>query len=78
MQEYQDLAARVAVEDVVVRLFVSTDERDWPALEACFTTPFTLDMTSMVGGSKAQLTFVPEPSCHREPPWANMRSAWTT
>jgi 3-phenylpropionate/cinnamic acid dioxygenase small subunit len=56
MQEYPDLAARAAVEDVVVRLFVATDERDWPALEACFTTPFTLDMTSMVGGSPTQLT----------------------
>jgi len=56
MQPNQDLATRVAIEDTVVRLFVATDERNWPALEACFTTPFTLDMTSMVGGSPAQLT----------------------
>jgi hypothetical protein len=56
MQPNQDLATRVAIEDAVVRLFVATDERNWPALEACFTTPFTLDMTSMVGGSPAQLT----------------------
>jgi hypothetical protein len=56
MQDLQDIAARVAVEDAVVRLFVATDERDWPALEACFTAPFTLDMTSMVGGSATQIT----------------------
>jgi hypothetical protein len=56
MQQDLDIAARLAVEDTVVRLFVATDERDWPALEACFTTPFTLDMTSMVGGSPTQLT----------------------
>ena len=56
MQDLQGIAARMAVEDVVVRLFVATDERDWPTLEACFTTPFTLDMTSMVGGSPTQIT----------------------
>jgi hypothetical protein len=56
MQEHQDIAARLAVEDAVVRLFVATDERNWPALEACFTTPFTLDMTSMAGGSPSQIT----------------------
>jgi SnoaL-like domain len=56
MHSIQDLATRLAIEDAVVRLFVATDERNWPALEACFTTPFTLDMTSMVGGSPAQLT----------------------
>ena len=56
MQELEQIAARLAVEDVVVRLFVSTDERNWPALEACFTTPFTLDMTSMAGGAPTQLT----------------------
>jgi hypothetical protein len=56
MQSNQDIATRVAIEDTVVRLFVATDERNWPALEACFTTPFTLDMTSMVGGSPTQIT----------------------
>lgn len=51
-----DLATRLAVEDVVVQMFVATDERDWPALENCFTSPFTLDMTSMVGGAPAEMT----------------------
>ena len=52
----EDVASRLAVEDAVVRMFVATDERDWPALEACFTDPFTLDMTSLAGGSPATTT----------------------
>lgn len=51
-----DLAARVAVEDAVVQMFVATDERNWSLLEDCFTSPFTLDMTSMVGGTPSELT----------------------
>jgi hypothetical protein len=51
-----DLAARRAVEDAVVRMFVATDERDWPTLEDCFTSPFTLDMTSMTGGEPTTMT----------------------
>jgi hypothetical protein len=49
------LAVRVAIEDAVVRMFVATDERDWPVLEDCFTNPFTLDMTSMVGGTPTEM-----------------------
>ena len=52
----EELATRVEVEDQVVRMFVATDERDWPALEACFTDPFVLDMTSMLGGSPSTPT----------------------
>jgi hypothetical protein len=52
----EDLALRQAVEDTVIRMFVATDERNWPALEACFTNPFKLDMTSMVGGSPVTMT----------------------
>ncbi len=50
------LFARQAVEDAVIRMFVATDERDWPTLEGCFTDPFTLDMTSMVGGVPALMS----------------------
>ncbi len=49
-------AARLAVEDAVVQMFVATDERNWPLLEDCFSSPFTLDMTSMVGGVPSELT----------------------
>jgi hypothetical protein len=52
----EDLAPRLAVEDVVVRMFVATDERDWETLEACFTNPLTLDMTSMAGGTPTVMT----------------------
>ena len=51
-----DLALRLDVEDAVVRMFVATDERDWATLEDCFTNPFTLDMTSLVGGTPTALT----------------------
>jgi hypothetical protein len=50
------LVTRLAVEDAVVRMFVATDERDWPALRGCFTDPFILDMTSMVGGAPASMS----------------------
>ena len=52
----QDLVVRRQLEDAVIRLFVATDERDWPAVESCFADPFILDMTSMVGGSPATMT----------------------
>jgi hypothetical protein len=50
------VVARLAVQDAVIRMFVATDERDWPTLESCFTDPFTLDMTSMAGGVPATVT----------------------
>jgi len=52
----QDLVTRQEVEEVVVRMFVATDERDWSTLKTCFSAPFVLDMTSMVGGSPAIMT----------------------
>jgi hypothetical protein len=49
-------ARHQAVEDAVVRMFVATDERDWPTVQDCFTNPLILDMTSMVGGAPVVLT----------------------
>ena len=54
--DQSNIAQRVAVEDAVVRMFVATDEHDWPTLESCFTDPFVLDMTSMAGGQPATMT----------------------
>ena len=54
--EIANIQTRLAVEDAVVRMFVATDERDWATLQECFSSPFTLDMTSMVGGNPAVLT----------------------
>jgi hypothetical protein len=56
MPAVPSLATRIAVEDAVVRMFVATDERDWDALKDSFTDPFTLDMTSMIGGEPIQMT----------------------
>src|SRR4029453_6496377 len=56
MPATQDLAARQEVEDVVVRMFVATDERDWTTLESCFADPFLLDMTSLTGASPSEVS----------------------
>lgn len=53
---HEHLVSRQQVEDAVIRMFVATDERDWPAVESCFADPFVLDMTSMAGGSPATMT----------------------
>ncbi len=52
----EDLVSRREVEDAIIRMFVATDERDWPTVESCFTEPFILDMTSMVGGHPVTMT----------------------
>ena len=51
-----DPAVRARVEDTVIRMFVATDERDWQAVQACFTDPFTLDMSSLAGGAPASVS----------------------
>ena len=45
---------RQAIESVIVRLFVSTDRRDWPAVESCFAPLVDFDMTSLAGGEPAK------------------------
>ena len=53
--------ARALVEEknvikTVDRLFVSTDNRDWESVKACFADEFVLDVTSMVGGEPNKMT----------------------
>ncbi len=36
--------------DAVTRLFISTDNRDWPAVAALFAPDVLFDMTSITGG----------------------------
>jgi hypothetical protein len=43
------------VENVVVRLFVATDRRDWASVEECLADMVILDMTSMAGGEPLHL-----------------------
>lgn len=49
------LIERQAVEDVVVRLFVGTDRRDWAAVEECLADMVLFDMTSVAGGEPLHL-----------------------
>ena len=48
------LEEKAAIE-TVNRLFVSTDNRDWEGVKACFADEVVLDMTSMVGGEPSKL-----------------------
>jgi len=47
---------RVSVEEVVTRLFIETDRRDWGAVQACFGPSVLFDMTSIAGGRPATLS----------------------
>ena len=42
--------------EVMTRLFVGTDKRDWHAVQACFAERVHFDMTSLAGGEPATLT----------------------
>ncbi len=52
----EKLIERQKIEDTVVRLFVSTDRRDWASVKACLADEVTLDMTSLAGGEPLRLT----------------------
>ncbi len=42
--------------DVITRLFVGTDRRDWEMVMNCFERHVLFDMTSLAGGEAATLT----------------------
>jgi 3-phenylpropionate/cinnamic acid dioxygenase small subunit len=50
-----DLLERDAVEQAIIRLFVSTDNRDWAAVEDCFTESVAFDMSSTGAGPPAEV-----------------------
>ena len=50
-----DLATERDIMDCVVRLFVSTDTRDWAGVRACLTDTVHFDMTSVAGGEPADV-----------------------
>ena len=56
MSTYRNLVEKENVKDVVNRLFVSTDHRDWAAVKQVFAPEVVFDMTSMVGGDPVTLT----------------------
>jgi SnoaL-like protein len=51
----QQLIDERDVRDVVTKVFVGTDRRDWKLVEDCLSDPVTLDMTSVAGGAPARL-----------------------
>ena len=56
MNDLETLIAKDRIVDVVNSLFVSTDQRDWSAVRACFAERVHFDMTSLAGGEPAELT----------------------
>jgi hypothetical protein len=44
------------IQEVITRLFVGTDRRDWTAVRRCFAATVLFDMTSLAGGTPASLT----------------------
>ena len=53
---YHELMEREKVKEVVTRLFISTDNRDWDTVSRLFAAEVLFDMTSMAGGEPVKLT----------------------
>jgi hypothetical protein len=47
--DLQELIDREAVRETAIRLFVSTDRRDWTAVQDCFAPDVHFDMSSLTG-----------------------------
>ncbi|MGA2666228.1 MAG: nuclear transport factor 2 family protein [Nitrososphaerales archaeon] len=47
--QVDDVADRLEVADTITRLFVNTDERNWPAVTDCFAQRVLFDMASLTG-----------------------------
>jgi hypothetical protein len=57
MADRRDIAAEaLRIQDVITRLFVGTDRRDWAAVRRCFEPTVHFDMTSLAGGTASSLT----------------------
>jgi len=52
----RDLLERDAIAKVLNRLFLATDQRDWPRVRECFAESVHFDMTSLAGGQPARLS----------------------
>ena len=46
----RDLADKDAIADVIHRLFIGTDNRDWATVESCLAATVRFDMSSLGGG----------------------------
>ncbi len=54
--ELQALIDKDRIRQVITTLFVRTDQRDWPAVRACFAPRVHFDMTSLAGGQPATMS----------------------
>ena len=56
MVTYGHLMEKDKVKEVVNRLFISTDNRDWATVKQLFAADVSFDVTSMVGGDPVTLS----------------------
>ena len=56
MTDLSTLVAKDQIADCIHRLFVATDRRDWPTVRGCFAEVVRFDMTSLTGGTPADLS----------------------
>jgi len=54
--QYRMLVEKDKIIEVINRLFISTDNRDWLKVKSCFSSEVLFDMTSMAGGEPVTLT----------------------
>ena len=55
------LVAKDAIVDVITRLFIATDERDWAAARACLAPTLHVDMSSAGAGPAGRAAGAPGP-----------------
>lgn len=54
--QYKISLEKEAVIAAINQLFISTDNRDWEKVKACFAPEVMFDMTSMAGGEPTKMT----------------------
>jgi hypothetical protein len=54
--ELNNLLERTRMTDVITRLFVGTDNRDWETVKACFAPTVRFDMSSLGAGEAQDLS----------------------
>jgi hypothetical protein len=53
--EIMSASDRLDIIDCINRLFISTDTRDWEAVQRCFHDPVTIDMSSVGAGAAREM-----------------------
>ena len=55
-EELETLLDRVQIIETINKLFIDTDNRDWPRVRRCFTADVLFDMSSLGGGEPQRLS----------------------